>query len=199
MKKEFNWQTAASILAAVGLLAILVILCGALFFMTPLRISFCPFWSFYRIGLVMGMGSTTICLIILFLLFSAAGVKIFKRRLNRIWKYLLVFTASAALIFLCVNGVISCGYAYYSHFTVQKWHDDPPCRYLMIDDMEKKYQITGMSKQEITDLFGDPTEIVTRGQYEIYEYFISHGYIDPVTYDVYFDNDIVVKTAQTEH
>lgn len=69
----------------------------------------------------------------------------------------------------------------------------------MIDNLEKKHQITGMSNQEITELLGNPQRISElNGRYR-YEYMIRQGVIDPIIYEIYFDNDIASRTMVAEH
>ncbi len=199
-KKEHTWnKTSENIILTIANSFALIPIWFVIGIISLMICAECPFW-----GLSLGGydSNPTVggYLIILFLLLNIIAVIIFRRKLNVIWKYPLFMMASSAVIFLCGIGVISCGYAYYGHFTPQKWQNNPECRYLMVDNLEKKYKITGLSKQEITDLLGNPASSHKREQYEYYEYYVGWGDmdIDPTIYTIYFENDIVVNTNAAE-
>lgn len=194
-KTSHRIEKVKSIFYTVILTAVLIAILGIIFF-TAVFICFdCPFW-----GLSQNFNTVLnirLFLIIIFITLNITTLIIFRRRLNKIWKYPLILIASSLVIFLCGLGVLDGGYRYYGNFTPQKWIDNPDYRYLMIDSLERKYDIVGMSKQDITDLLGSPTNI--NRQTGSYEYFIDPGFMDCVTYDIYFNNDIAVKTSKTVH
>lgn len=194
-KTSCRIETIKSISYTVTLTAVLIVIWGIIF-LTALVICFaCPFWRLSRnFDTVLNI---RLFLIIIFITMNIMTLIIFRRKLNKIWKYPLLLIVSSLVIFSCGIGVLDVGCRYYGHFTPQKWIDYPEYRYLMIDSLEQKYEIVGMSKQDITDLLGNPTNINRWNG--CYEYFIDSGFIDCVTYDIYFDNDIAVKTSKMEH
>ncbi len=135
--------------------------------------------------------------VIWFILINLILLIIFRRKLKEVWEYPLFLIVSSVITLILCFIAVSAVYIYYNNFSSYKWSNAPGFRYLMIDSLEKKYEITGMSKQEIVLLLGEPQNIndLNGG----YEYFVCDGLIDPVTYDVYFYNDTVVKTAVIEH
>lgn len=135
--------------------------------------------------------------IIGFILINLILLIIFRRRLKAVWEYPLFLIVSTVITLILRFIAVFAVYIYYNDFSSSKWNNAPGCRCLMIDSLEKKYEITGMSKQEIILLLGEPQNI--NDLTGSYEYFVCEGLIDPVTYDVYFYNDTVVKTAVTEH
>lgn len=178
-----------SVLYTVILAAVLIAIWGIIFLAALFICLNCPFGELGK--------NARLFLIIIFITIDITASMIFRHKLNKIWKYPLFLIASSLVIFLFGIGVLACGYGYYGHFTPQKWIDNPDHRYLMINSLERKYKIVGMSKQEITDLLGDPTNI---NQWNgCYEYFIDWGFMDCVTYDIYFDNDIAVKASKMVH
>lgn len=194
-KGSRRFETATNILCTVTLTAVLIAVLGIISLMVIIVCLECPFWGLNKIFYT--KRNLLLLLVTVFLTLNIAGLIVFKYRLNKMWKYPLFLIASSLVILLCGLGILDGGYRYYSHFTTQKWLANPDCRHLMIDSLESKYKILGMPKREITDILGSPTHI--NQQTGCYEYYIDPGFIDVLTYDIYFENDIAVKTQKTEH
>ena len=64
----------------------------------------------------------------------------------------------------------------------------------MIDDLEKKYDFVGMTKDEIIEILGEPDTVSEYGGWEVFDYYLGYGddMIDPYTYSVRFEDGIAV-------
>ena len=47
---------------------------------------------------------------------------------------------------------------YKSHFSTERWLNNPGERVYMVDDLLTRYKLSGMTRQEIVQLLGDPSE-----------------------------------------
>lgn len=87
---------------------------------------------------------------------------------------------------------------YFKTFTIEKWSNNNwhGFRYLMIDDMEKKYDFIGMNKNEIYDILGKEDKEL-EGEYVIC-YSMRNGFFEGDYYLIYLnEDDIVIKTDNT--
>lgn len=146
-----------------------------------------PFWHFnYR----------SVSVIFLFIILNFAVIIIFKKKLNKIWKYPLCLIISSFVLSVLIFVAVCGGYKYYGTFSPDKWRNNVDCRYMMIDNMQKKYKIVGMSKQEIIDLLGKPQNILENPIR--YEYLVGYSIIDSIIYEIYFNEDTVSNTNISE-
>ena len=62
-----------------------------------------------------------------------------------------------------------------STFSQERWERYPDMRYYMIEDLEKKHTIIGMTEEEILELLGEPTYAYTDSnpRYRHYKYYIG--------------------------
>lgn len=79
-------------------------------------------------------------------------------------------------------------YKYIQDFTTQKWLDFKYERILMLDDLKNKYNLVGMSIEDIKNLLGSPD---VESDNEI-EYVIDEGWIDPEMLVLRFENQIII-------
>lgn len=106
------------------ILTVLLIAVWGIIFITSLFLCMdCPFWG-------LGENFDTVLnirlfLIIIFITANLMTLIIFRRRLNKIWKYPLLLIASSIVIFLLGVFALDCGYRYYGHFTSQFTRDNP--------------------------------------------------------------------------
>lgn len=102
---------------------------------------------------------------------------------------LILLTAST----IAVNtSVCELSNMYASHYTKEKWLKHEKLRYSMIDDLEMKHDLTGLSEQAVIDLLGEPTKISEQDG-KVFIYYIGDGMIDPLTYNISFENGIVTS------
>lgn len=150
--------------------------------------------------LVENFGNGILKLIFLFVYMCMFSLPIiFRKRIKVNWllPFLLVLSTVLAIVF---NGVIYNEVDnYVSIYTRQKWDTHSELRFYMIDDLEKKYKFIGKTEQNVTDVLGEPTNIVQYNDYKVFEYYIRSDYIDPYTYDLKFDNGVVVNTGVVQH
>lgn len=96
-------------------------------------------------------------------------------------------------------GTYFCFKGYYSYFNSEKWHTNPNKRYLMIDSLEKNYNICEMNEEEIKNLLGAPSDVSHRTHdgldYTCYTYLAGEALMDPYIYKVIFTNGIVTHTS----
>lgn len=83
-------------------------------------------------------------------------------------------------------------------FTVEQWNLYPEERIYLIDSLITKYNLIGMSRDEIVQLLGQ-NEILADTNAFI-EYFISPGQGDVVGFILFFDENGMVKNyRQSNH
>ncbi|MCH5210646.1 MAG: hypothetical protein J1F01_06735 [Oscillospiraceae bacterium] len=91
---------------------------------------------------------------------------------------------------------------YYSVFTYQKWHEDREHRYMMVNSLENKYKIDGMTGEEVIEILGEPENIApgynaanipSQYMYEYYAGYKDNFRIDPMIYRIIFENGIAVR------
>lgn len=108
----------------------------------------------------------------------------------------IVLTIVTALLFYFTHYGF---FKYYSDFTPSKWYKtDNNLRGYMINSLEEKYNLLGMTKKEIIELLGTP-DYSQNNEYrhdeyqtDYYEYIINYVMIDPVMYRISFDSEKVV-------
>ncbi len=78
----------------------------------------------------------------------------------KIWNY----TAIAFFVLIFISIIAFLGVFTWSRtFTVGKWMENPEKRYKIVADMLSKYEIEGMTEQEIIGLLGEETEDAPEG------------------------------------
>lgn len=94
-------------------------------------------------------------------------------------------------VYLVIITILRAGLFYYfEKFTPEKWEKYSDLRNNMIDDLEKKYKIVGMSKTNAISLLGTPEE--TNKGICYYEYqVIFTDYYYCLSYD---ENNIITET-----
>ena len=108
------------------------------------------------------------------------------------------------MIACAVLSVLLCGLiylgakGYIAHFSKEKWDKNEKLRIYMVDDLEHTYSLIGKSKKELKELLGEPTA-VSDGKHDRYEYVIGESITDPYTYQVTFEDGLVIDTKIMEH
>ncbi len=121
------------------------------------------------------------------------------RKKFRILQPLPVALIVFALFSVFLNFVIFIGVSeYISDFSIKKWQDNPPLRVHMIDSLEADYAVVGMDKTTVVEILGEP-DFSDNIDDDIFEYYIGDSIIDPYTYDIEFENGVVVSTRIREH
>ena len=115
----------------------------------------------------------------------------------------ILYSCLAVVIYIFVLLGLNFGIkSYFKTFTTEKWsnRDWYSYRYLMIDDLEEKYNFIGMSKEEVYDILGKTDEGVKEsgGEYVI-AYPIKNGFFEGDYYQIYFDKNDVVTKVNTVH
>lgn len=123
---------------------------------------------------------------------------IFRKKLLKYMPLHLWLIVSAIFSVIIVSTVFFGARSYISSFSQEKWNNNETLRYYMVEDLEKKHQITGKTKNEITKLIGKPT--YTYDNYGlVYEYRVGFNLIDEVVYQIEFENNIAKKTTIVQH
>ncbi len=107
----------------------------------------------------------------------------------------IVFTIFSVIISGCI--LVSAKH-YISDFSQQKWNYYDRLRLYMLDDLEKRHKIVGKTNEEIIGLLGKPTYISNDTNVK-YEYYVGESIIDPLGYQIEFENNIAVNTELIEH
>jgi len=130
---------------------------------------------------------------------------LFRKKMKYSWMMPLSLIV-ATIITTAVNyGVLYVASDYMSVYTREKWDKYPLIRYCMLDDLKEQYEFIGMTEQELKEALGEPTYIAEyTGETEhkgrtAYQYIIGDDYIDGYTYDLIFDNEVVVDTSISQH
>ncbi len=120
---------------------------------------------------------------------------------KRISKYLplpvscIVFTIFSIVIVGCI---LVGARNYISNFSQEKWNDNDRLRIYMIGNLEEREKIIGKTNAEIIDLLGKPTYIRNTPNIK-YEYYVGERIIDPLGYQIEFENNIAINTELIEH
>ena len=87
------------------------------------------------------------------------------------------------------------------NFTPEGWSSDREHRHLMIKDLEREYNISDMTEDEIIALLGEPDSVVSseEAQSKVLGYYIESGTVDPVFYEICLKDGAVTKTQKIEH
>lgn len=111
----------------------------------------------------------------------------------------ILYSVLSVIIYLIILISITFGIKqYFKTFTTEKWTNENwnGFRYLMIDDLEEKYNLVGMTKEEIYNILGEEEadlEMLIK-EYVIC-YLVRDVFLDGYYYYIYFDeNDVVVRT-----
>ena len=123
---------------------------------------------------------------------------IFRKRISKYLSMPLSFVVFTILSVLIVSFVFVGARSYISSFSQEKWNNNERLRIYMLDDLEERHKIVGKTNEEIINLLGEPTYISDVKNIK-YEYYVGESIIDPLGYQIEFDNNIAVKTELVEH
>ena len=107
---------------------------------------------------------------------------IFRKKMLPAWVCLAVYILIAGGTLFTIHG-------YISTFTTEKWEKYKQDRYYMLDDFQEKYELETMTKDEVLVLLGKPDSI-TDGEFN---YVVDTGWIDPIIFYIYFDENGMVS------
>ena len=126
---------------------------------------------------------------ILILLPSLIEIKLNKKFYKSV---IISFIITILYLIVIIPTIQLCIKSYYSTFTTKKWTNMiQSYRYLMIDDLEEKYNFVGMDKEDVFNILG--REDV--GHDLTIKYYVGDGESKVISYIVYLDeNEIVIKT-----
>lgn len=172
------------------------IISGVLFYYIMLKIFYylMMFASFGNIGKFSGI-LFFICYIILPLVVLAMPL-IIKFKFNKKFYEAIINSVCVAIIYFQLLGIISYGISeYFSTFSTYKWSNENwhGYRRQMVEDLEEKYDLGGMTKEEVREILG-------RGDVERYgddgTYSMGYRMSDGIMYYVFFDENGVVIDAR---
>ena len=128
-----------------------------------------------------------IILPMIIILLSLVNKYLFKTKMKqRVIIYSLI--ALCIYIFIAILVPVS-SYKYIKIFTPEKWLNYKYERKLMIEDLNAKYNLKNMTKDEIKNILGAP-DVETEKEIE---YVIAEGWIDPEIMVLAFDNQKVIE------
>lgn len=84
--------------------------------------------------------------------------------------------------------------SYFSDFSTEKWNTFKNHRYLMIDDLEKKYNLIGMNIEDVEDILGNSLNEICEEDKSTLTYHIQSNPLSEKYYVIYYENDIVTET-----
>ena len=103
---------------------------------------------------------------------------------------LIVFLAYI-IITICVH--FSCC-LYLKSFTFEKWSEYPYQRHIMLEDLTSKHNFIGMSKEEISDILGEPSYSWQEGSKQRVGYVIQSLFLESNYFEFTIENDTVTKS-----
>ena len=81
-------------------------------------------------------------------------------------KYVYIISYIATFVFLIVATILlNIGESKFIQFTTDKWINYPERRMLMYFDLSTQYNIEGYSKEELSELLGEPDDITNDNKY----------------------------------
>lgn len=174
-----------------SLYIILVITCAVIFFTTFVFIQFNGIVKNFVNGILINVFLTSyICAVILAIMF--------RKNLKTNWVMPLILTL--CILFAAFFNAVTYNIIqnHVSTYNRQNWDNNENLRIYMIEDLEKQYQFIGKTETEVTDFLGHPANISYYSGKRL-EYYIGNGYIDPYTYDIIIENNIVADTDIVQH
>jgi len=124
--------------------------------------------------------------------------------ISLVWKKPLSKSVSISVIIVVLYFIVILGLnvyliIYFQTFTKNKWAQFPDNRFLMIENLESQYTLTGMSKEEVLSLLGEPGILGRKTTKEL-EYFIkSKSSLEYEVYIVAFQDNIATKHWRETH
>ena len=131
-------------------------------------------------------------ILIIFLLFPFVYM-IWKRPRMKALIGRAALTMLAYVLILCLT--TASAYLYFSRFTPSKWTEHPYQRHLMGDDLKKKYELVGMTVDEVKELLGEPDkqgQSAVIGDRESLQYIAGTSMADYWIFDVQYDKNNIV-------
>ncbi|MBQ9985780.1 MAG: hypothetical protein IJP38_05680 [Oscillospiraceae bacterium] len=100
------------------------------------------------------------------------------RKKNTFKQFLISAALSIAVLIVIILGTYSACYIYLSQFTPDKWEAYPNQHYIMFDDLQKDYELRGMTKEELTELLGEEDGSVYTEDEAKVSYFFRSGFLE---------------------
>ncbi len=97
------------------------------------------------------------------------------------FRYFLCSSLISLLIYILILLTVRfSGYVYLGQFTPEKWEKHYSYRKFMFEDLQKDYQLQGMTKDELQELLGEPRS----ADEDELVYYYAHSFLDD--YNIYF-------------
>ena len=111
----------------------------------------------------------------------------------------IIYSMFSVIIYLIILVIMTFGIRqYFKTFSTERWSNESwnSFRYLMLDDLEEKYDLVGMTKEEVHELLGEEDVEL---EWLITDYAIGYsvrdGFMEGYYYYIYLEeNDVVVRT-----
>lgn len=110
---------------------------------------------------------------------------------KQFYKSILLSLIAVVIYFILIFGSSFGIEKYMNKFTIEKWNNEKYCnlRYLMLNDLEEKYKLIGMKKEEVMNILGKEYE----NENYIY-YFVGGEWLKSFYYCLEYDeNDIITR------
>lgn len=150
--------------------------------------------------IVAHFGNGILKIVFVFIYMCALALPIiFRRKLKADWM-LPLFLILATVLAMVSNGILyNFVDNYVSTYSRAKWDSNAELRFYMVDSLEEQFDFIGKTEQEVRDILGEPANVAEYGGWRVFEYYIGDDYIDPYTYDIRFENGIVMNSGVTQH
>lgn len=124
---------------------------------------------------------------------------IFRKKFN---KSILYSCIGIIMYILLIIGITLGINRYFHTFSTEKWCNDNwhSFRFLMIEDMEEKYNIVGMKKSEVYDILGEEDKELEelQGEYVIC-YSMRNGFFEGDYFQIFLNENDIVTKVDTAH
>lgn len=118
-----------------------------------------------------------------------------RKRLKKKWALPIILSAILLIVPVFNLGILKIVEDDLRVFSVEKWDKNENLRIYMLDDLETSYIRNGITDEEaVIDLLGEPTYSYIEGEYM--EYYVNHGFIDPIIFYIKLEKGIVVETGK---
>lgn len=115
----------------------------------------------------------------------------------------ILYSCIGIIIYIIIIILLTIGIKnYFKTFSTEKWSNDNwnSFRYLMIEDMENKYDFIGMTKDEVYSVLGKEDKKLEEllGEYVIC-YSMRNGFLEGDYYQIFLNEDDIVTKTDTMH
>lgn len=138
-----------------------------------------------------------VCIFVMPVLFIFLPI-IFSKLLKKEWykAFLYSFIINVIYVIIILPSIRFGIVGYMKSFSKSKWNNYDNLRYIMVDDLEKNYNLIGKKTNDVKKLLGKPDSSFDSDKSMCY--FVKSKWLDSYFYCLEYDeNNIIIKTFKT--